>query len=135
MFEIEFHEDSGGNSDLAAFISQLCEKSKTTKDARIVFTKIVAYLNILQEKGTAAGMPILRHIQDGIWELRPVSYRILFAKVEPNRFVLMHHFRKTTKRTPRNEIEKAKRELADYMRRKENEDMERLQKGTEHNRR
>lgn len=38
-------------------------------------------------------------------------------------------------RIPENEIEKAKRELADYMRRKENEDMERLQKGTEHNRR
>ena len=119
MFDIEFYEDSGGNSDLTSFISQLCEKSKTTKDARIVFTKIVAYLNILQEKGTAAGMPMLRHLQDEIWELRPVSYRILFAKVEPNGFILLHHFRKTTKRTPRNEIEKAKRELADYMRRKQ----------------
>ena len=73
MFEIEFYEDSAGNSDLKSFISQLCEKSKTVKDARIVFTKIVAYLNILQEKGMAAGMPMLRHVQGDIWELRPLS--------------------------------------------------------------
>ena len=81
--------------------------------------KIVAYLNILQEKGTAAGMPMLRHIQDDIWELRPLSYRILFAKAEPDRFVLLHHFRKTTKKTPKKELEKAIRELSDYRRRKQ----------------
>ena len=119
MFEIEFYEDSVGNSDLKSFISQLCERSKTVKDARIVFTKIVAYLNILQEKGTAAGMPMLRHIQDDIWELRPLSYRILFAKAEPDRFVLLHHFRKTTKKTPKKELEKAIRELTDYRRRRQ----------------
>ena len=100
-------------------LTLLCERSKTVKDARIVFTKIVAYLNILQEKGTAAGMPMLRHIQDDIWELRPLSYRILFAKEEPDRFVLLHHFRKTTKKTPKKELEKAIRELTDYKRRRQ----------------
>ena len=86
MFDIEFYEDSSGNSDLESFISQLCDRSKTVKDARIAFTKTVAYLNILQEKGTAAGLPVLRHIQNEIWELRPLSYRILFAKVPCNIF-------------------------------------------------
>lgn len=119
MFEVEFYEDSAGNSDLKSFISLLCERSKTVKDARIVFTKIVAYLNILQEKGTAAGMPMLRHIQDDVWELRPLSYRILFAKEEPDRFVLLHHFRKTTKKTPKKELEKAIRELTDYRRKRQ----------------
>ena len=118
MFEIEFYEDSSGNSVLESFISQLSDKSKTVKDARIAFTKIVAYLNILQEKGTAAGLPVLRHICDEIWELRPLSYRILFAKVEPNRFVLLLYFRKTTQKTPKKEIEKAIHELADYWRRR-----------------
>lgn len=117
MFEIEFYEDSGGNSELKSFISQLCEKSKTVKDARIVFTKIIAYLNILEEKGTSAGMPMLRHLQDELWELRPVSYRILFARREQGGFVLLHYFRKTTKRTPKKEIEKALRELSDYKQR------------------
>ena len=119
MFDIEFYEDSSGNSDLESFISQLCDRSKTVKDARIAFTKTVAYLNILQEKGTVAGLPVLRHIQNEIWELRPLSYRILFAKVEPNRFVLLHYFRKTTQKTPKKELEKAIRELTDYKRRRQ----------------
>ncbi len=114
MFEIVFYENPDGSSELKSFIEQLSKRSKTVKDARIVFTKIVAYLNLLQERGTSIGMPVLRHLQNGIWELRPLYYRILFAKTAPNVFVLLHHFRKTTNRTPTRELEKAVRELADF---------------------
>ena len=124
MFEIVFYESSDGKSELKSFIEQLSKKSKTVKDARIAFTKIVAYLNLLQEKGTTVGMPVLRHLQDEIWELRPLAYRILFAKVEPNMFVLLHHFRKTTKRTPIRELEKAIHELAIFRERNVNDNMD-----------
>ena len=124
MFEIVFYESSEGKSELKSFIEQLSKRSKTVKDARIAFTKIVAYLNLLQEKGTTVGMPVLRHLQDEIWELRPLAYRILFAKVEPNMFVLLHHFRKTTKRTPIRELEKAIHELAIFRERNANDNMD-----------
>ena len=124
MFEIVFYESSEGKSELKSFIEQLSKRSKTVKDARIAFTKIVAYLNLLQEKGTTVGMPVLRHLQDEIWELRPLAYRILFAKVEPNMFVLLHHFRKTTKRTPIRELEKAIHELVIFRERNANDNMD-----------
>ena len=124
MFEIVFYESSDGKSELKSFIEQLSKRSKTVKDARIAFTKIVAYLNLLQEKGTTVGMPVLRHLQDEIWELRPLAYRILFAKVEPNMFVLLHHFRKTTKRTPIRELEKAIHELVIFRERNANDNMD-----------
>ena len=38
-----------------------------------------------------------------------------------NTFVLLHQFRKKTQKTPKREIEKAKRERDDYLFRKEND--------------
>lgn len=40
--------------------------------------------------------------------------RILFVAWHDNTFVLLHHFMKKTQKTPIREIEKAKRELADF---------------------
>ena len=51
--------------------------------------------------------------EDEIWELRPLRDRILFVAWVDGSFVLLHHFVKKTQKTPRREIEKAKRELKD----------------------
>ena len=51
--------------------------------------------------------------EDEIWELRPLRNRILFVAWFDGSFVLLHHFVKKTQKTPRREIEKAKRELKD----------------------
>ena len=51
--------------------------------------------------------------EDEIWELRPLRNRILFVAWVDGSFVLLHHFVKKTQKTPRREIEKAKRELKD----------------------
>ena len=52
-----------------------------------------------------------------IWELRPLANRILYAYHEENTFVLLHHFKKDTRKTPKREIEKAKNELDEYRKR------------------
>ncbi len=105
----------------------LKEKCDEGKNERVSYTKIVAYIRLLVNKGTSAGMPIMRYLKDGIWELRPVSYRILFAFIGNNRYLLLHYFRKTTNRTPQREIDRAKRELEDYLRReKEYENLGRI---------
>ncbi len=119
MFDIKFYEDEHGYSDVKAFIKELREKSSTSKDARINFNKVVAYIDILEEMGTRIGEPVTKHLDGEIWELRPISNRILYAYVKDNTFVLLHHFQKKTQKTPAAEIEKAKRELEDYKRRYE----------------
>lgn len=117
MYNIEFYEDAHGNSDVKSFIRNLRDKSTTSKDARINFNKVVAYLDILEEMGTRVGEPVTKHLDGEIWELRPLSNRILYAYFRENTFVLLHHFVKKSRKTPRGEIDKAIRELEDYKRR------------------
>ena len=114
MFEIILYSDSIGRSQIGEFIEDLKGSSKSS---RINFIKVVAYIRILEEKGTSIGMPVVRYLRDGIWEMRPLSNRILFANVGHDRYLLLHSFRKTTNKTPKKEIDRAKRELADYYRR------------------
>lgn len=118
MYKLDFYEDSSGYSDVKELIVNLREKSKTNKDARINFNKVVAYLDLLEELGTRIGEPVTKHLDGKIWELRPLDNRILFAYVENETFVLLHHFVKKTRKTPKSEIEKAKKELEDYLGRK-----------------
>ncbi len=117
MYEIRFYEDERGLSEVKTFIKELKDKSTTSKDARINFNKVVAYIDALEEFGTRMGEPITKHLDGEIWELRPLANRILYAFYKTNTFILLHHFEKKTNKTPKREIEKAKRELEDYKRR------------------
>ena len=54
-----------------------------------------------------------------IWELRPLRDRILFAGVYKGEYVLLHQFMKSTQKTPKKEIDKAKSELIDFIKRYE----------------
>lgn len=121
MFNIEFYEDEHGESEVESFIKKLRSKSLTSKDARVNLNKVVAYIDLLEELGTRVGEPVTKHLDGEIWELRPLSNRILYAFYEENTFVLLHHFVKKTQKTPQREIEKAKREIEDFKRRKRNE--------------
>lgn len=59
----------------------------------------------------------MKHLDGDIWELRPIRDRILFAAYVNGSFVRLHVFMKQTQKTPPHEIEKAKRELADFVER------------------
>jgi phage-related protein len=53
-------------------------------------------------------------LEGDIWELRPLRDRIFFAGIKGGKYVLLHHYFKKTQKTPRREIEKAKREWEDF---------------------
>lgn len=122
MYEIIFYEDKNGNSDVVSFIKELGEKSQTDKASRINFNKMVAYLDVLQEMGTRVGEPVTKHLDGEIWELRPLKNRFLYAFYKDNKFVMLHHFMKKTQKTPRRELETAKRRLKDFIERNEEYD-------------
>ena len=117
MYDVIFYTDSKGDAPIAEYINKLRQKSYTDKNSRINFTKIVAYIDILCEKGTRVGEPVTKHLGDDIWELRPLDNRILFAYYKDNLFILLHHFTKKTNKTPPRELDQAKRNLADYIER------------------
>ena len=52
-----------------------------------------------------------------IWELRPANDRIFFFYRKDETYLMLHHFIKKTQKTPTREIEQAKRNLADFLER------------------
>ena len=115
MYIIEIYEDIEGKSEIKDYIKIL--QKRENKDSNIKFNKIISYIRMLSEKGLTLGIPYIKHIDKDIWELRPLRDRILFAYCDNNKFVLLSVFMKKTRKTPRKEINKAKKLLEDYKRR------------------
>lgn len=115
MYKVYFYRDKNGNEPVFYYMAELIKKKD--KDSRIKLNKINDYIEMLSCYGTQAGEPYIKHLEGKIWELRPLSNRILFVAWHNGSFVLLHHFEKKTQKTPRREIEKAKRELADLIER------------------
>ena len=121
MYHIEFYEDAKGYSELWDFLETLREKSHYNKDARIQYNQISMYIQLLQENGSNLPDNIVKYLGDNIWELRPGTNRVLYFFLKDNTYVLLHHFRKKSQKTPRHEIERAKSERQDYINRKDSD--------------
>ena len=114
-FEVEFYEKADGTSEIWDYLEELRIRSSFSKDARIRLNQISLYIELLQQKGTRLPLNITKHLEDDIRELRPGNNRILYFSYKDNRFVLLHCFRKKTRKTPKRELEKAKAEMNDYL--------------------
>lgn len=117
MFDIIFYKDKNGNSEIVKYLDELKEKSETEKNARINRGKILAYMAALAEYGTRVGEPIVKHIEGDLWELRPLSNRIFFFYWKDNKFVMVHHYIKKSKKAPKKELDQAKRNMKDHLER------------------
>ena len=121
MYTVEFYETRDGQCPVWEFLENLRIKSASNKDARIQHKQASLYIELLQQNGTRLNENITKHLEDGIWELRPGNNRVFYFFYENNTFVLLHQFRKKSQKTPKREIEKAKSERIDYLSRKEHD--------------
>ena len=119
MYEIEFYETEDGKCPIWDFLEALRLKAPTNKDARIQHKQASLYIELLQQNGTHMNAEITKHLDDGIWELRPGNNRVFYFFYQNDTYVLLPQFRKKSQKTPKREIEKAKIERNDYLRRKE----------------
>lgn len=115
MYDIEIYEDIHGNSEVNDYFEKL--QKSNSKDDRIKANKIRMYMRLLKEYGLTLNEPYIKHLEEDIWELRPLRERFLFAYWTGNKFVILSHFMKQTQKTPKSEIEKAKRFFEDYKKR------------------
>ena len=118
MYSILFYRDKNGKEPVLEYLKEL--ESKSDKNSRIKLNKIQDYIQLLSKLGLSIGEPFVKHVEGDIWELRPIRDRIFFVCCSKDGFILLHHFMKKTQKTPRREIEKAKRELTE-IREQENE--------------
>ena len=125
-FDIGFYETRSGESPVWDFLDELRVKMKSNKDARIQYRQALMYIDLLAMNGTNLSENITKHLEENIWELRPGNNRVFYFFVQreaddkKDTYVLLHQFRKKSQKTPRREIEQAKRERDDYLSRKEN---------------
>lgn len=119
MYDVRFYRDARGRSELLDRIHELDAKADHNKNARIQYRQLMLYIDLLSNNGTRMNEQITKHLEDGIWELRPGDNRVLYFFHHENTFVLLHYFRKRTQKTPQREIERAKAERADYLARQE----------------
>lgn len=115
MHKIYFYRDKNGVEPVYEYIKEL--KQRADKDSKIRAAKIQYHIQALSEYGTFIGAPMVKHLEDDIWELRPLQDRIFFAAWTDGGFILLHHFVKRSRKTPRREIDRAKRELAEMIER------------------
>ena len=112
MFEVIFYRNKNGEEPVLEYIQGIANRAD--KDSRIKAQKLLSYIDYLRQTGPQAKYPYAKHLCGEIWELRPIRDRILYAAWDGQSFILLHHFKKDTRTTPRREIEKAERNLADY---------------------
>ena len=118
MYKVHFYKDKNGKEPVFEYIQELIRKND--KNSRVKVNKINDYIEILRRFGTMAGEPYIKHLDGEIWELIPLSDRILFVAWHNDSYVLPHHFVKKTRKTPSREIKKAIREFMDLTERSPN---------------
>ena len=61
--------------------------------------------------GVAIREPYAKHLDGNLWELRPPPHRLIHFPIKGRRSVILHGFQKQTRKTPRREIEVARRRM------------------------
>lgn len=118
-FEIIFYEKQNGDCPAEEFIASLDIK---------VRAKVVALLELLEEKGNRLREPYSKSIDDGIFEIRCKigrnAVRVLYFFYYEGKIILTNGFVKKTQKTPSEEIRLAKERRADFLERmKKNENL------------
>lgn len=80
--------------------------------------KMTRALDLLKAKGIAAlAMPLVRHVEGKIWELRATGRdgigRSLYVAASGKRLLILRSFIKKTQKTPKSEIEIAVKRLGE----------------------
>ena len=96
MFDVFAYKDKNGKSPVMDYLKTLTDKSD--KSSRIKANKILEHIEYLKKYGHHAREPYAKHLYGDIWELRPIRDRILYAAWDGNKFILLHIFKKDTKK-------------------------------------
>ena len=111
-YMVEFYATKDGREPAKEFLESL--------DAKMI-AKILKIIELLEVNGPSLRLPYTEHLGDGIFEIRAKQgsdiARVLYFFVIGKKIVLTNGFVKKTQKTPKREIEKAKRFRFDYGRR------------------
>lgn len=112
MIEIDFYETEDGKCPLQEYMDSLEPK---------VLAKTLRTIDLLENNGTSLRKPYSSSLEDGIFELRTKQgsdiTRVLYFFIVGNKAILTNGFTKKTQKTPKSELDLAKKYKCDYERR------------------
>lgn len=113
-FDIEFYKTADGSCPVQEFMDSLDNKMRA---------KLLRMILLLEEEGNELREPYSKFLEDDIFELRTKQgsdiTRVLYFFMIERKIILTNGFVKKSQKTPRNELNKAKKYRADYLSRKE----------------
>lgn len=115
MFQIKKYKTESGKCPLDEFVKELLSSGQREEILKIKF-----YIELLEKlgEGVLSNSNWAKYLGDGIYELRPKSTRVLYIFCDDNNaYILLHGFKKKQQKTPKCEIDRAKKEANDYIRR------------------
>lgn len=115
MYNVTLYEDVRGYCPVQDDLINVLDKTKG-KFAKTALEKIFYQIERIEISGTRAGENITKHLTKNIWEIRPGKYRITYA-IQGDDLIVLHYFIKTTQKTPKREIIKAKKLYKDWKKR------------------
>jgi phage-related protein len=109
-WQAEFFLDRRGNSPVEEFLGSLDAKA---------LARFYLSLQQLERRNVHAKEPLVRHLDNQLWELRLESrtniYRVIYFFFTGRRIVLLHGFQKKTQKTPTRDIATARRRLKEFL--------------------
>ena len=106
LWRVVFYKDSRGRSPVAGYLNMLPVTEQAAADEAF---------RLLREFGLSLGLPHARHVSGKLWELRPGASRIFYFAHVGRRFVILHAYRKQSRKTPPLELALAERRLAEVL--------------------
>jgi phage-related protein len=109
-WSVEFYSDRDNSSPVWDWYETLDDKTKA---------KLIWIFQLLETNGIEVGMPYIKPLEDKLYEVRAEvnrnAIRVIYFLYTERRFILLHGFHKKTQKTPKKELEKAKKYLEDFL--------------------
>jgi phage-related protein len=109
-WEVVFYSLPSGNQPVLSWLDE------QAPEVRAAFAHL---FELLESNGTAMGEPHVKPLGKKLYELRvngrDGTFRTLYFAANGRRFVMVHGFQKKTQKTPKAELEKAQKRMADFL--------------------
>ena len=108
QWTVGFYRNARGKSPAKEFVDGLPARERA---------KVYNYLRLLREFGINLRMPYAEPLSghSPLWELRPGAIRLIYFAHTGRMFVILHAFRKKSRKIPSQEIVVAERRMFEFL--------------------